>query len=130
MNNRTDQISQYLRLLGIKVDEDDFFADLDEIADLISDVFWEEMYRDNRFDDAVSVADDTLDDQLEDLSYIAEKHEMEEGWDESEDYGDFRELVRDEVFERAELPEDELEAQERMEENTDESDNTDEDENS
>jgi len=128
MNSRFDQVMYYVNQLGIRVVEEDFISDLDEIADIISDTFWDEMYRDDNFDLAISNIDDRLDDELEELSYISDRRESEEGWDESEDYDAFRELIREEVFERADIPEDEAEAQEKMEENGDESDESDEEE--
>jgi hypothetical protein len=131
MNSRMDQIMYYVSQLGIRVAEEDLISDLDEISDEISDAFWDEMYRNDAFELAVGNVDDMLDDELEELPYIADRRENEESWDESDDYDAFRELIKEEVFERADIPEDEADAEERMEENIDESENGfNEDENS
>ena len=131
MNSRSDQIMYYIKQLGISVEEEDFMSDLDEISDSMSDMFWDDMYRDGDYDICVSNADDLLDEQLAELSYIAEPREADEDWDESDDYEAFRALVREEVFERGDIPENETDAQDRLEESDGQKDDEfDEEENS
>lgn len=132
MNSRMDQIIYYISQLGIRVAEEDLISDMDEIADVISDTFWDEMYRNDNFELAIDNANDMLDDELEELPYITERREAEEGWDESEDFAAFRELIKEEVFERGDIPDDEAEAEERLDEegNGESEDNFDEEENS
>ena len=113
MNSRRDQIKYYLKQLGISVDLGDFMSDLDEISDSLSDTFWDDMYREGGFDTAISNADDLLDEQLEELPYILTCREADEDWDQSDDYEAFRDLVREEVFERGDIPDNENEAQSR-----------------
>ena len=120
MSDRLDQIMYYAGLLNIQVAEEDLDSDMDEIADMVSDEFWDEMYRDGDYDVARDAADDMIGEELSNFRYISERMEQEEGWDESDDYDSFRELIREEVFERADVPEDEIDAQERMEDDEEE----------
>jgi len=118
MNDRLDEIMQYAAALGIQVAEEDLEADFDTIADTVSDTFWDEVFHNGDYEQAYDAADDTLGELLENLSYISE-HLAEDGWDESDDYDAFRELVTDEVFERADIPANEDELNERMAEDRD-----------
>jgi hypothetical protein len=130
MNDRFDEIMQYAAALGIHVSEEDLEADLDAIADTVSDTFWDEVFHKGEYDQAYDTANDTLGELLENLPYISE-HLVEDDWDESDDYDSFRELVMDEVFERADIPADENELNERVAEDRDLEDNEfEEDENS
>lgn len=130
MNDRFDEMMQYAAALGIRVSEEDLDSDFTAIADAVSDAFWDEVFHDGDYDQACDAADDVLGEQLEELPYIAE-HLEEDGWDESDDYDSFRELVLDEIFERADIPGDEQELRERIAEDEElEDDEFNEDENS
>jgi hypothetical protein len=129
MNSRAEQIMYYIKQLGISIDEERFLEDLDEISDAVSDTFWDDMYRDGNYETCISNAEDLLDEQLGELPYILEHREAaDEDWDESEDYEAFRNLVRDEIFERGDIPGNESDAQDRLEENDGDSDDEFEDE--
>jgi CO dehydrogenase/acetyl-CoA synthase beta subunit len=119
MNDRIDQIVFYIEQLNIRVSEEDFTSDLEEIADTISDTFWDEMYRVKKYDVAIENSQDIFDEEFENLPYIEERREAEVGWDESEDFEAFYELVKEEVFERADVPEDDRDARGRLDDDGD-----------
>jgi hypothetical protein len=106
MENRLDEIMQLASALGIEVTEEDFSTDLDIIADIFEDTFWDEMNQTNNYEDAYDAASVILGEQLDELSYI-ESCLQNDGWDDSDEYDEFRELVLREVSERADVPLDE-----------------------
>jgi len=121
MRDLFDDIMQSVAILGIQVAEEDLEADLDTIADAVSDAFWngtdfEDDLEEDDYERAYDSANETLSRMLEELPYIAEFLERRD-WDESDEYDSFRELVTEEVFERADLPMDEEEFNERLAEN-------------
>jgi hypothetical protein len=129
MNDRLDEIMQYAAALGIRVSEEDLDSDFNAIADAVNDAFWDEVFHEGDYDQACDAADDRLGEMLEELPYIAE-HLEEAGWDEPDDYDSFRELVLEEVFERADIPGDEEEFNERVMEDEELDDEFNEEENS
>jgi len=117
MSDRFDQIVYYAELLGIDVAEEDFGADIDAIADAANETFWEAMYTDGDYDLACDVTNELIGDQLLALPYITEQMDNIPDWDESDEYDAFRDLIQEEIFDRADIPEDEMEAEDRIEHN-------------
>ncbi len=116
-----DEIRQAAEALGISVSEDDLSSDLDIISDSVHDAFWNEMYHNEDFEDARTAADDILGSMLEDLPYVSD-HLNDSEWDESEEYDTFRELVSNEIFDRAGIPLDEDEAADMLADRVEEDD--------
>ena len=121
MEERIDKIIKGLKALDIGVEEDIFKDDLDLIANTISDMFWDEMYHSDDYDDAETVAKEAFTEAFEDLPYISPRLEDSE-WIEtkecpnSEEYITFKDLVFEEVMERGNIPTNEDETKEQMDE--------------
>ena len=127
IEDRFEEIKASAEALGLDVSEEDLNADIDIISNVAGDTFWDEMYHSDDYDSACESAEESIGDQLEELSYFAE-HLEEPGWEDSENYDTFRELLQEEVFDRANIPIDEDEARERMEEDDNEFESSDFDE--
>lgn len=125
--DRFEAIKTSVEALGLDVSEEDLNADIDVISNVAGDTFWDEMYHSDDYDSACESVEESIGDQLEELSYFTERLE-EPGWEDSENYDTFRELLQEEVFDRANIPVDENEARERMEEDDNEFEDSDFDE--
>lgn len=112
MEERLGEIIHYLNLLEVHVDEDDIEMDLDDIADSVSESFWDEMYEDGDYTTARNNANEVIGDRLVELPYIKKRIKENEDWDESENYDAFREILTEEVFDRAGVPSDEIATEE------------------
>lgn len=101
------ELVQYLIILGVKpITERQLDSDLDDLADSVNEVFWNNIHNGESYEYAYENANEVLGDELIKLPYIKNRIEESEDWDKGVEYDSFRTLLIEEVFDRANVPQD------------------------